>query len=217
MKKILIVDDEKNIRIALSRCLRNEGYNITLAKDGSQALNIIENEDFDLILIDYQMPKKNGIEVLRELREKNIKTNAIIMTAYGTIDIAVDTMKLGAVDFISKPFELEKIKNIVRNNIDNIIKKNKTLDEYILEAKDLIKKGELENARNCLKEAILIDTSSAKIQNLLGVVEERMHNKLLAQKYYRAALSLDATYTPADNNLKRTVLYSYSLKGIDLG
>lgn len=217
MGKILIVDDEKNIRIALCRCLKNEGYNITLAEDGLEALNIIEEEDFDLILIDYQMPKKNGIEVLRELREKNIKTNAIIMTAYGTIDIAVDTMKLGAVDFISKPFELEKIKNIIKNNINNSTKKKKTLDEYILEAKDLIKKGELEKARNCLKEAILIDTSSAKIQNLLGVVEEKMHNKSLAQKYYRAALSLDATYTPADNNLKRTVLYSYSLKNIDLG
>ncbi|MGG7323297.1 hypothetical protein [Clostridium baratii] len=139
------------------------------------------------------------------------------MTAYGTIDIAVDTMKLGAVDFISKPFELEKIKIIVKNNINNSTKNNKTLDEYILEAKDLIKKGELEKARNCLKEAILIDTSIAKIQNLLGVVEEKMHNKSLAQKYYRAALSLDATYTPADNNLKRTVLYSYSLKNIDLG
>ncbi|AIY84713.1 MAG: response regulator [Clostridium baratii] len=217
MKKVLIVDDEKNIRIALSRCLKKEGYNITLAKDGFEAFDIIKDQDFDLILIDYQMPKKNGIEVLRELREKNIKTNAIIMTAYGTIDIAVDTMKLGAVDFISKPFELEKIKNIVKNNINNSTKKNKTLDEYILEAKDLIKKGELEKARSCLKEAILIDTSSAKIQNLLGVVEEKMHNKSLAQKYYRAALSLDATYTPADNNLKRTVLYSYSLKGIDLG
>lgn len=217
MKKVLIVDDEKNIRIALSRGLKKEGYNITLAKDGFEAFDIIKDQDFDLILIDYQMPKKNGIEVLRELREKNIKTNAIIMTAYGTIDIAVDTMKLGAVDFISKPFELEKIKNIVKNNINNSTKKNKTLDEYILEAKDLIKKGELEKARSCLKEAILIDTSSAKIQNLLGVVEEKMHNKSLAQKYYRAALSLDATYTPADNNLKRTVLYSYSLKGIDLG
>ena len=91
MGKILIVDDEKNIRIALCRCLKNEGYNITLAKDGLEALNTIEKQDFDLILIDYQMPKKNGIEVLRELREKNIKTNAIIMTAYGTIDIAVDT------------------------------------------------------------------------------------------------------------------------------
>lgn len=217
MKKVLIVDDEKNIRVALSRCLKNEGYNVALAKDGYEALSMIESQDFNLILIDYQMPKKNGIEVLRELREKDIKTNAIIMTAYGTIDIAVDTMKLGAVDFISKPFELEKIKIIVKKNIYNVIKKDKTLDEYIMEAKELIKKGDLENAKKCLKEAILLDTSSAKIQNLLGVVEEKMHNKSLAQKYYRAALSLDATYTPADNNLKRTVLYSYSLKNIDLG
>lgn len=217
MKKVLIVDDEKNIRVALSRYLKNEGYNVALAKDGYEALSMIESQDFNLILIDYQMPKKNGIEVLRELREKDIKTNAIIMTAYGTIDIAVDTMKLGAVDFISKPFELEKIKIIVKKNIYNVIKKDKTLDEYIMEAKELIKKGDLENAKKCLKEAILLDTSSAKIQNLLGVVEEKMHNKSLAQKYYRAALSLDATYTPADNNLKRTVLYSYSLKNIDLG
>lgn len=220
MKKILIVDDEKNIRIGLKHCLKSEGYNISMACDGDEALYKAENENYDLILMDYQIPHKNGVEVLRILRENNILTRVIIMTAYGTINIAVEVMKLGAVDFISKPFTIEKIKECVKDNINkdnSIIRVEEDSEYYIGVAKEAILKGDLEKARYYLKEALVTDTSNAIIQNLLGVIEEKLHNKSLAQKYYRAALSLDATYKPADNNLRRTAMYGYTIKGIDLG
>lgn len=220
MKKILIVDDEKNIRVGLKHCLKSEGYNISMACDGDEALYKAENENYDLILMDYQIPNKNGVEVLKILRGNNILTKVIIMTAYGTVNIAVEAMKLGAVDFISKPFTLDKLKECVKENINkdnSIIRVEENSEYYIRVAKEAILKGDFEKARYYLKEALVTDTSNAIIQNLLGVIEEKLHNKSLAQKYYRAALSLDATYKPADNNLRRTAMYGYSTKGIDLG
>ena len=220
MKKILIVDDEKNIRIGIKHCLKSEGYNISMACDGEEALHKAENENYDLILMDYQMPNRNGVEILKILRENNILTKVIIMTAYGTVDVAVEAMKLGAVDFISKPFTLDKLKECVKDNINkdnSIIRVEENSEYYIGVAKEAILKGEFEEARYYLKEALVTDTSNAIIQNLFRVIEEKLHNKSLAQNYYRASLSLDANYKPADNNLRRTVMYGYTTQGIDLG
>ena len=220
MKKILIVDDEKNIRISLKKCLTSEGYHTDLACDGEEALNIVKNNKYDLILMDFQMPKSTGLQVLQAIRQEGIVTRVIMMTAYGTVDIAVESMKLGAVDFISKPFTVKKIKDIVKEALskeNSVLRKDKTTKEYIQQARNAILKNDLEEARTYLKEALINDTSSAEIENLLGVVEEKSNNRQLAQKYYRAALSLDATYTPADNNLMRTAMYSPFSRGIDLG
>ncbi|SFC64258.1 response regulator [Clostridium uliginosum] len=219
-KKILIVDDEKNIRISLERCLVSENYEVECACDGNEALTKLRSKNYDLILMDIQMPKKTGLQVLQQIREEGISTRAIMMTAYGTVNIAVDSMKLGAVDFISKPFTVKKVKAIVMDVINkqtNVFRIDKSIDEYIKAARDAIIKKDLEQARILLKEGLVEDTSSPEIQNLLGVIEEKSNNKQLAQKYYRAALSLDATYTPADNNLKRTVMYSAMTNSIDLG
>lgn len=220
MKKILIVDDEKNIRISIDKCLRGEGYDTNLCCDGEEALETIKKSKYDLILMDVKMPKSSGIEILKKIREYGITTRVIMMTAYGTVDIAVDAMKLGAIDFISKPFTIKKIKDIVKETLmkdSDVLIVDKTIKEYINKARDAIIKDELDQARIYLKEALVKDTSSAEIQNLLGVLEEKSHNKQLAQKYYRAALSLDATYKPADNNLMRTAMYSPLSKGIDIG
>ncbi|GAA0078812.1 hypothetical protein UT300005_31910 [Clostridium sp. CTA-5] len=220
MKKILIVDDEKNIRISIEKCLLKEEYDVECASDGEEALQKIKTKNYDLILMDFQMPKKTGLQILKEIREEGILTKVIIMTAYGTVDIAVDSMKFGAVDFISKPFTTKKIKELIKSIFDNemnIIRVDKTVNEYIRLAKEAILKKELEKARILLKEALINDTSSPEIQNLLGVIEEKSNNKQLAQKYYRAALSLDPTYTPADNNLQRTVLYNQMATRVDLG
>ncbi|MGL4570614.1 MAG: response regulator [Clostridium sp.] len=118
MKKILIVDDEKNIRIALSHCLKSEDYDVYMACDGEEAVQKIENDKFDLILVDYQMPNKNGLEVLNEIRNKGILTSVIMMTAYRTVNIAVEAMKFGAIDLISKPFSIEKLKESVKSSLE---------------------------------------------------------------------------------------------------
>ncbi len=101
-KKILIVDDESEMRVALETTLKREKFQLTCAEDGKQALEKMEDEDFDLILTDVRMPKLNGLELLRAVKENSPKTQVVMMTAYGTIDNAVEAMKEGAFDYLIK-------------------------------------------------------------------------------------------------------------------
>ena len=98
-KKILIVDDESEMRVALETTLKREKFQLICAEDGKQALDKMEDDDFDLILTDVRMPKVNGLELLRAVKERSPKTQVVMMTAYGTIDNAVEAMKEGAFDY----------------------------------------------------------------------------------------------------------------------
>ena len=112
-KSILIVDDEKSIRLTLSRSLEVLGVEIDSAEDGKEALAKLREKEFDLILLDIRMPGVDGMEVLRQVGESRPDIRIIILTAYGTIELAVEAMKLGAVDFIQKPFVPEQIRERV--------------------------------------------------------------------------------------------------------
>ena len=220
MKKILIVDDESNIRLGLNKCLAKEGYYIEEASNGEEALQLIYNKKYDLILMDVQMPELNGFDVLKRIRKFGNSTRVIMMTAFGTVEMAVDSMKIGAVDFLSKPFTISKVRDVVKEVLDkdmNILRVDKDISRYIEEARDAIFNKDYDKAKFCLKEALVNDSSSAEIQNLLGVIEEKTGDRQLAQKYYRAALSLDTTYEPADNNLKRTAMFNSFSSKVDLG
>ena len=220
MKKILIVDDESNIRLGLNKCLAKEGYYIEEDSNGEEALQLIYNKKYDLILMDVQMPELNGFDVLKRIRKFGNSTRVIMMTAFGTVEMAVDSMKIGAVDFLSKPFTISKVRDVVKEVLDkdmNILRVDKDISRYIEEARDAIFNKDYDKAKFCLKEALVNDSSSAEIQNLLGVIEEKTGDRQLAQKYYRAALSLDPTYEPADNNLKRTAMFNSFSSKVDLG
>jgi CheY-like chemotaxis protein len=112
-KPVLIVDDEKNIRLTLSRSLEVLGVETDSAEDGKEALAKLREKEFGLILLDLRMPGVDGMEVLRQVRESRPDIRIIILTAYGTIDLAVEAMKLGAVDFVQKPFVPEQIRERV--------------------------------------------------------------------------------------------------------
>ncbi len=101
-KKILIVDDESEMRVALETTLQRENYQLVCAEDGKQALEQFDNHEFDLVLTDVRMPKLNGLELLREVKERSPGTPVVMMTAYGTIDNAVEAMKEGAFDYLIK-------------------------------------------------------------------------------------------------------------------
>ncbi len=106
-KKILIVDDEPEMRIALTEALKREGYQTDSAENAPDALHRLEGEEFDLVISDVKMPKMSGQELLREIKEQSPHTLVIMMTAYGTIDNAVESMKQGAFDYLLKPFSIE--------------------------------------------------------------------------------------------------------------
>jgi len=112
-ERVLIVDDESNIRLTISRSLEPLGVQIQTAVNGEEALQKLHEEEFALLLLDLKMPGIDGMEVLHQVRERWPKTCVIVITAYGTIDSAVEAMKRGAVDFIQKPFSPAEIRELV--------------------------------------------------------------------------------------------------------
>ncbi|PYS97523.1 MAG: Fis family transcriptional regulator [Acidobacteria bacterium] len=115
MPTILIVDDEKNIRASLARSLRLEGYATLEAADGAQALDRLESDEIDLVILDLQMPVLDGIGLLEKLAARSRKVPSLVLTAHGTIETAVRAVKLGALDFIEKPPAVERILLAVSN------------------------------------------------------------------------------------------------------
>ncbi len=108
-KQILVIDDEENMRHFLKSLLVKEGYEVSLAGDGLEGLQLLEAQIFDIILCDIRMPHMDGLEFLKNLQGKNSAATIITMSAYGTIDLAIETMQLGAYDYISKPFKPPEI------------------------------------------------------------------------------------------------------------
>ncbi len=108
-KRILIVDDEESFRHMLSVILRKEKYEVETASNGEEALQKISESSFDQILCDIRMPQMDGLEFLREAQKVGVESTIIMMSAYGTIDTAIEAMKLGAYDYISKPFKTDEI------------------------------------------------------------------------------------------------------------
>ncbi|MDP7580428.1 MAG: response regulator [Nitrospinota bacterium] len=111
MKKenILIVDDEKNILKSLEGILLDEGYNVNKADNGLKALELLETVRPKLVLLDIWLPGKDGIEVLKEIKSKYPLIQVIVISGHGSIETSVKAIKLGAFDFIEKPFSLEKV------------------------------------------------------------------------------------------------------------
>ncbi len=108
-KKILIVDDEEGMRHMLLIILKKEGYETTSVSDGNEALRAVESDDYDFILCDIKMPGMDGLTLLQELKKRGCNSTIIMMSAYGTMDTAIEAMKMGAYDYISKPFKSDEI------------------------------------------------------------------------------------------------------------
>ncbi|MDZ7260724.1 MAG: sigma-54 dependent transcriptional regulator [candidate division KSB1 bacterium] len=109
MARILIVDDHENTRFTLSVILKKEGFQLVEAEDGQKAITLISQDNFDLVITDLKMEKVDGFKILNHVKQVSPNTEVIVITAYATIDSAVKAMKLGAYDYISKPFQREEI------------------------------------------------------------------------------------------------------------
>jgi DNA-binding NtrC family response regulator len=118
---ILIVDDEPNIRRVLEAMLKKEGYDVHLAESGKKAVEIASNTTIDLLISDLIMPDMTGIEVLRIIKELQPHCTAIMITAYGTIKTAVEAIKLGAYNYISKPFDMDEMRTMIQHALSNRI------------------------------------------------------------------------------------------------
>jgi len=131
--RILFVDDEKEILSIVEQYLSGHGYQVTVSDNGAKALVLAREKMFDIIFTDLKMPKVGGLELLRAVKETSPETEVIILTGYGTVDSAVEALKLGSYDYLQKPIEFERLKIL----IDRIIEKQTLQKENILIKKRL--------------------------------------------------------------------------------
>ena len=135
METILVVDDEKNYLLVLTELLEEEGYEVLSAQSASKALSLIQENDLDLVITDMKMPAMSGMELLSLLKERDLHLPVIMMTAYGTVEKAVEAMKKGASDYITKPFDNEVLKKTIARALalGRIIKENRLLSKELKE------------------------------------------------------------------------------------
>jgi NtrC-family two-component system response regulator AlgB len=149
MAKLLIVDDERNIRRNLERFFQSLGHTVATAEGGPQAVALLAEQPFELMLTDYRMAEMNGLELIAEARRRQPQCLVILMTAYATVENAVAAMKAGAYDYVTKPFSLDQIQHVV---------------ERALELKGL--QAENQVLRETIGDAPLLETKSAAMRHL---------------------------------------------------
>ncbi len=154
--KILIIDDEKSMKEVLRILLEGEGYDVTAAADSVDGMNQINRDIFDMVITDIKMPKIDGFEILKKIREISPGTIVIMITAFGTTESAIEAMQLGAYDYIHKPFKIDEIRVVIRKALEK-----RKLNEEVSILREKIKTTyELGN----------VFWKSAKMQELLNII-----------------------------------------------
>ena len=214
-KRIIIVEDERNVRMMYRAALETEGFDVTEAESGAIAVEKFAQATFDVAVLDLRMPEMDGLELLEVMRDKNIKTPAVIITAYGDVPNAVKAMKLGAIDFLAKPVTPEQLRALLNEVIErhapspsqdrksSAPKYRAEPNIHLLAAKRAINNREFDVARGHLAEVIRQNDRMIEAHNLLGVLFEMKHEYGIAKKCYGRAISIDSRYEPAQQNMRR--------------
>ncbi len=195
---VLVVDDEPGMREFLEIMLTKEGYEVSIASNGEEAIEKIGKESFDLAIVDIQMPGINGIEVLRNTREKNYNTTIIMITAFASHESAIEAMKLGAYDYITKPFKIDEIKLVIKKSLDkNVLEKENTRLK-----KELDTKYGFENfigSSNSIQQIFsLINRVSELNVNVLVSGESGTGKELVARAVHYSGSRKDGPFIPVN-------------------
>jgi len=190
MSKILIIEDEESIRRVLVRILNEEDSNFEIyeASDGKKGLESISKENFDLVLCDIKMPKIDGIELLQRTRKKNSSLPFIMLTGHGNVETAVESMKLGAYDFISKPPDLNRLITSVRNALERkeLVTENKILRKKVAKRYQIIGESKSIKAIHELIDKVAQSEARVLITGESGtgkeLVAHQIHKRSLRQK-----------------------------------
>ena len=191
MSKILIIEDEEPIRRVLVRILTEEDskFEIHEASDGKKGLDSISKESFDLVLCDIKMPKIDGMELLQRTRKQNSSIPFIMLTGHGNIETAVESMKLGAYDFIPKPPDLNRLITSVRNALEKkeLVTENKILRKRVAKKYQIIGESKSIKTIHELIEKVAQSEARVLITGESGtgkeLVAHQIHEQSLRQKY----------------------------------
>jgi two-component system, NtrC family, response regulator AlgB len=177
MAKLLIVDDERNIRRSLTTFFESLGHEVRAAENGTQAVALLAETQFDLVLTDFKMAEMTGLELLREIKRRSPESLVILMTAYATVENAVEAMKSGAYDYVTKPFSLEQIQHTVDRalHVGLLTAENRALrgaidEEPLLDSKSVAMQRLLETARQAAASdaTILLTGESGTGKNVIA-------------------------------------------------
>ncbi|MDM8158943.1 sigma-54 dependent transcriptional regulator [Labilibaculum sp. K2S] len=160
MSKILIIDDEKSIRNTLKEILSYEDYEISLAENGLEGIELAKSDEFDVVLCDIKMPQMDGIEVLEKIQELGLDIPVIMISGHGNIDTAVESIKKGAFDFLEKPLDLNRILITIRNAMDKskLITETKVLKRKVSKKYEMIgSSGVLESVNSMIDKVAPTD------------------------------------------------------------
>lgn len=171
MSRILVVDDTKNIRMMITTFFEIQGDEVIEATNGKEAMDIFQNQQFDIAFLDIKMPEISGTEVLRRIRAKGINTPVVIMTAFATVKNAVECTKLGAVAYLQKPFTTDRLKTTL-NEFTSLKCENNDIKGLVNQAKEELSHGNLEDSLKDLKYILSKDPNNGEVYFLLAKVYE---------------------------------------------
>jgi DNA-binding NtrC family response regulator len=182
MPKILIIEDEVSIRRVLTKILleESETYIVEEAEDGKSGFEKIKNEDYDLVLCDIKMPKMNGEELLEAVKKIKPEIPMVMISGHGDLETAVNTMRLGAFDYISKPPDLNRLLNTVRNALDKkqLVVENKILKKKVSKSYEIIGESEPINQIKLMIEKVALTDARVLITGPNGTGKELVAHQL---------------------------------------
>ena len=214
MKKILIIDDEKDIRILLSSILKEEGYSCTVAGTVKETENIIENNSFDLVLLDISLDdkKKDGIYLLKKIKKINKDIPVIMISGHATIQVAVESVKLGAFEFLEKPFNTDRLLNFTKRALENLDlkKENKNLNKLFFDTYEIVGDSEeILKIKNIVKKIATTETR-ALILGPAGSGKE-----LIARTIHKSSLRKDSPFVVCNGALLDPENFDRELFGVE--
>jgi two-component system nitrogen regulation response regulator NtrX len=213
MSKILIIEDEAAIRRVLTKILseENDSYKIEEAEDGLQGFEKVKNEDYDLILCDIKMPKMDGVEVLEAVKKIKPEIPMVMISGHGDLETAINTMRLGAFDYISKPPDLNRLLNTVRNALDRkqLVVENKILKKKVSKNYEMIGNSEAINHIKTMIEKVAPTDARVLITGPNGTGKELVAHQLHEKSERSSAPIIEVNCAAIPSELIESELFGH--------
>lgn len=205
--RVLLVDDERNLRLTMRAALEGLPVEVDEAADGLSAVASCERTEYAALVLDLRMPKLDGLAAMRRIRALRPHLPVLVVTAHGTVDAAVEAMKLGARDFVEKPFDPPRFRGLVAAMLhgDAPAAGGESAGSLLAAARNALRLGRPAEAAALARRAVAFAPDRPEGFHVLGAAEDLGGDRLRAQVLYRTALALDPTYAPSARNLERSV------------